>query len=220
MSDRVCGCGAELGPDWYVCRGCVGTFRGLLSDLGGLMDDVDAAIGKQLRFGGGGGRRGSDRPLPIDVLVVETAWTARQAVLKWVDWVAAVRGHPVPAAWSEVGTYLRESSGWLSRHPSGPEAIAAVVSAVRRVRRSTDAPPEHPYVGKCSSCGHEVHASATAVIAGCRYCGAEVDVPTLRDETLRRVRDHLVTAADAERLFDEMGIKLTADLVRKWRKTW
>lgn len=218
MSDRLCTCGVVLGPDWYVCRACAGRLRGLLSDLGGLMDALDAALGKQLRFGGGGGRRSADRPLPIDERAMESAYVARQTVLVWVDWVASVRGHSVPDDWPLVGRYLRDALPWLSRHPRGPEGVDELTDAIRQAVRTVDVPAERPYVGACPACGRPVHAGRYALTTECRYCGVEVDVDETRAEALRRANEHLVTTKTAEAIFLKLGISVNAVLIRNLRR--
>ena len=97
-ADRTCPLGdAALSPDRYVCRTCTGTLRGLLSDLSGLMGDLDVSLAEQARFGETVGGRSNTTALAFGYAASEAGYVARQNILVWIDSITAVRGHAIPA---------------------------------------------------------------------------------------------------------------------------
>lgn len=165
--DRPCPIDSTTLPtDRFVCTTCTGTLRGLLTDLPGLMADLEAALAKQARFTtqrGGGTFEPTDpedarwpetaavTALPFAYGPSEAGYVARQAILVNLDWITAVRGHPNPRTWSGVGLYLRGALDWLARHPDGPDRIAELIAALRNVRAAIDRPADRHYVGTCGA---------------------------------------------------------------------
>lgn len=228
--DRTCPLdGATLPADAFVCRGCTATLRGLLSDLAGLMGDLDVALAKQARFGGNvGGRSSTTTALPFSYAASEAAWVARQTILVWVDWVAAVRGHDVPGTWAGVGAYLRTATAWIARHPDGPQCVEELTAAIRNARRCIDRPAERRYVGVCNGitvdadglaqvCTQELYALGDHDTVECSRCGAKYGVRARQDAMLEQLREVVLTAADMARAVDGLGVDLTPERIWQWK---
>lgn len=228
MSDsRICEVCEQtsIGPDVYVCPRCASTLSGLLTGLASKFDDLDAAIGRQLRFTGRVGAASTETTLPINLAASEAGWVARQTLLTWVDWVSAVRGELAPVGWDEVEAYLVGKVRWLVQHPGGAKAIDEMIAALRQARRAVDRPQERKYLGLCrpdyddlDRCVQAIYAPAAQIAARCPRCGVEHQVQDLLERMQRRVAGVKLTAADAERLLAEVGIRISADLIRQWRK--
>jgi hypothetical protein len=222
--------GAALPADRFVCRGCTGRLRGLLTDLPGLMGDLDVALAKQARFSGNVGGRSTTTALAFGYAASEAAWVARQTILVWIDWVTAVRGHRVPDTWGEVGDYLaRLALDWIARHPNGPQCVDELTAAIRQARHCIDRPAERRYVGVCNGttldadglaviCTQELYALGDHDTVECPRCGATYDVRARQDAMLNQIRDHVLTAADMARAVDGLGVDITFDRIRQWKR--
>lgn len=220
----------ELPYNAYVCRPCTGTLRGLLTDLPGLMDDVEAAVGRQLRFNTRqGGSRSAETPLPINPAASDTGWTARQTILIYVEEVAAIRGHTVPQTWYSIGHYLADSANWMSRHPSAEEWFDALIYALREARRATDRPADKVYAGTCNGnnvdsdgllvvCVQQLYAHPGAQTVTCPACGTEHPVSDRRQHMLNKVKGMHLPAADLARAVNGLlGTELATATIRSWR---
>lgn len=222
----------ELPHNAYICRPCVGTLRGLLTDLPGLMDDIDAAIGRQLRFTTRNGTaRSAETPLPVNMAASSNAWTARQTILTYVDEIATIRGHTIPQTWHTIGTYLTDSATWMSRHPDAEEWFGALTYALREARRTVDRPADKVYAGKCGGnnidhngllieCQQALYAHPGAQTVTCPICGTEWPVADRRQHMLNRVQNMHLPAPDLAKaingLLNETIVQ--ASTIRQWRK--
>lgn len=241
--DRPCPIdGAALPADRYVCRTCTGTLRGLLTDLPGLMGDLETALAKQARFTtqrGGGHFEHPDpddtrwpetaavTPLPFAYAASEAGYVARQTILITLDWVTAVRGHPNPPTWAGVSDYLRDAADWLARHPDGPDRIAELIAALRNARAATDRPADRHYIGICGAlidvdlrpidCPQELYADDHATHVTCPRCGTPWPVADRRTAMRERIEDHHLAAADMERVLAQIGVDVPARLIRLWK---
>lgn len=236
--DRVCplthrdtGQGA-MPSDWFVCRTCTSTLRGLLTDLPGLMTDLDVALAGQVHFIAQRGETRTETPDPEDARWPQTTavtragfaagpseagWVARQTILTWVDWVTAVRGHTVPQTWTDVGTYLRAAVDWIARHPDGPQAIDELTAGIRQARQAIDRPADQHYLGLCPTCTHALYAPDHAHTITCPRCTTHHQTADLRARLVTRIEHHTMTATDASRVLAEVGIDIPARLIRLWK---
>lgn len=222
----------DLPPDRYVCARCTATLRGLLTDLPGLMADIEDATAKRLRFGGTAVRRqAADHPLPLSLAASDAGWVARQTLLAWTDWITAVRGHRVPDTWREVGDYLagwhRGAIDWVSRHPDGPVCVDELTAALRQARAAVDRPAERQYAGPCTAttvdddglaadCTGELYARPGATEVACPECGAVYPLAQRRAWLLEQAEDRLLPAAELARAVDGLGVVVTSSTVRSW----
>jgi len=223
----------QLDPDQYVCRRCTGRLRGLLSDLPGLMGDLDIALTQQARFTARVGSRSTERRLPLGLPAADAAFVARNTILANTEWVAAVRGHPIPQTWTAIAGYLTAATTWLSRHPDGPQVVDELTAAVVNARRTIDRPADRAYLGRCGAllevvdvdgltgavdCAHELYARDDQVVVDCPHCGTTWNVRTRQDRMLEQLRDHLLPAVDVARAVDGLGRPVTPELIRQWKR--
>lgn len=228
MTDnRLCGVCEQtsISPDVYVCPRCARTLSGLLTDLTGKFDDLDAAIGRQMRFTGRVGSASTEPGLLINLAASEAGWVARQTLLTWVDWVTSIRGEAAPNGWAEVEAYLLGKVGWICQHPDGASAVDEMIAALRQARGAVDRPQERKYLGLCrpgnddlDRCMQAIYANPARAVARCTRCGAEHMVQDLLQRMQRRISNVELTAASAAKLLDEVGISIRPDLIRLWRK--
>lgn len=217
----------DLDPDRYVCRGCTGRLRGLLTDLAGLMDDLDTALARQARFAREANvhRRGAEEPLPFAVGPSEAGYVARATILVWVDWVTAVRGHTTPRTWRTVGEYLHDATDWIAAHPDGPNAVDELTAALRQARWAIDRPADRRYLGLCQGhrtdgtpCRQALFARDDQTTVECRRCHHPWPVDELLAELRARIEDHELPAADAARLLTEVGVRVDVNTIRQWKR--
>lgn len=223
------GAAPELPADRYVCRQCTGTLRGLLTDLPGLMDDLDAALGRRLHFTTRTGSRATTAPLPFQPAASEAGYVARQTILVHLDWVCAVRGHHAPDTWAGVGAYLRDAVDWVARHPDGPQVVDELTAALRQARHAVDRPADRAYVGVCGGtlvdgddlvqvCAEQLYAHPDRDTVTCPRCGTAWLVAERRARMLDQLRDLVLTATDLARAVDGLGVEVTAQRIRQWKR--
>lgn len=220
--------GEALPPDRYVSRTATGTLRGLFTDLPGLMADLDIALAKQARFAARVGARSTGTPLPFSYAASEAGWVARTTILIWVDWVTAIRGHPLPQTWAGIAAYLRSAVDWIARHPDGPRCVDDLTAALRNARHAIDRPADRRYAGVCggttinadgaaTKCTEALYGLFDADDVECTRCGARWPIRQRRQQMLTALEDHHLTAVDLARAVDGFGVTVTAQLVRQWK---
>jgi hypothetical protein len=228
----------QLDHDQYVCRACTGRLRGLLTDLPGLMADLDIALTQQARFSARVGSRATEARLPIGLPASDAAFVARTTILANVEWITAVRGHGIPQTWAMIATYLVEATPWLSRHPDGPQVVDELTAAVVNARRVIDRPADRTYLGRCGAlveiditayadpapvavavdCPHELYAPVDRPDIDCPRCGTAWNVRARQDTLLAQLREHVLPAVDVARAVDGLGTPITPEVIRQWKR--
>lgn len=132
--------GHKLAPGRTVCTACVGTLRGLLTDLPDKMEALTAALGRLLRFQDRVGGRNAETPVPINTKASTVAYQARMRLLAWTDHIAHARGEATPATWAAIGQFLDVRAHWIAAQHDGPEAITALTDTLRDVNQVIDRP--------------------------------------------------------------------------------
>ncbi len=228
----------QLGHDQYVCRACVGRLRGLLTDLPGLMADLDIALTQQARFRAHVGSRSTETRIPFGLPASDAAFVARTTILANVEWITAVRGHKIPQTWSTIAAYLVEATGWLSRHTDGPQVVDELTAAVVNARRVIDRPADRTYLGRCGALveidvtgyadpapvrvavnrAQELYAPVDRADIDCPRCGTTWGVRARQDTLLAQLRDHVLPAVDVARAVDGLGTSITPEVIRQWKR--
>lgn len=223
----------HLPPDRYVCPACTGRLRALLTDLPGLMGDLDVALTRQARFTARVGSRAVEQRVPFAPPAADAMFVTRNAVLANVEWVAGIRGHAIPDTWSTVAEYLDGALAWIAQHPDGAQVIDEVTAALVQARRAIDRPAERRYVGRCGAlietldvdgtpepltCPQQLYAYADRADVTCPCCGTTWDVHARQDAMLAELRDHLLPAADIARAVDGLGVDLTVERIWQWKR--
>jgi len=224
-----CGCCGRPVPDHaYVCPGCASGLHEHLVRLtgGGLADELDVALARQAKLGGGGGgRHGDEQPLAFGYAASEAIWVLRSALVGWVRVLLEdLPGHHPPA------DTLPGMADWLARRvetlrhmPEGPEAVDELTAAVRQAEAAVAPLGDRVYVGPCageldggSPCGEGLYAAPESTLTACRACGAVYVVPQRRAWLLEAAEDVLGTATEIARAVTNLGRPVTAERIRKW----
>lgn len=237
--DRACPLdGAHLPPDRTVCRTCTGTLRGLLTDLPGLMGDLVVTLTRQARYGPRVGARTTTNPLPFAYGASEARWVAHTTLVGWTFWVADIRAHRRPETWGEIAGYLRDHGGldWAAQHPDGPQLVEELTAALRNARRAIDRPADRAFIGTCgalieidvvvdghrtllpASCPEELYAPVDRDEIDCPRCGTTWNVRARQDAMLTDLRDVLLPAVDVARAVDGLGVDITPERIRQWKR--
>ncbi|MBB2909304.1 hypothetical protein FHS43_000550 [Streptosporangium becharense] len=215
-----------------------------VADADGLAAELDTALARQARLGGGG-RRGAETPLGYGEAAAEAIAVLRSALAGWVR-VLDRHGQPVgPACPSRCGhgscawittrilpkNTLPAMAAWLAdripdlrRHPAGGEAVDELGAAIRHARNAIDRGrgAELVYCGPCShrgddgrTCMTDLYARPGARLVQCR-CGAITDVRARRAWLLREAEGVLGTAAEIARALTRLDRPVTPERVRQW----
>ena len=228
MTERLCPItGQPLSPDRYVSPAAVNRLRAALVDLPGLMRDLTAATGGQLRFTDPNGPRPTERPLPVNLVAADAAYATRTTVLRWTTWVAQARNENTPRHWHAVAEYLDIRAHWLATQPAAGEAFDELLDAIATGRRATDRPADRHYAGTCDAlieldgqaqtCGTELYATRDTV--DCPRCGTRWNVAERRTAMLDSIRDMVFPATDLARALTALtGTDVKAATVRQWAK--
>jgi hypothetical protein len=163
---------------------------GMLAAVPQLLDQLDVAISKQARVGGGGkAGKGSARetnPINFGALKAKDALVTEVAI--WGYDAALIRSGP---------------------HPE--RAVSGIGRAVKEAFRCIDRAQEREYLGRCyfvadgEECQAELWAKPNAKEVTCRLCGYEHNVSDRRMDMLEMARDVICTVKEASQYVGEVG---------------
>jgi hypothetical protein len=202
-----------LAGDAYICPTCVEAWECQLGNVAALVEDLELAQRKQVRFGdpSGGHSSQTDPPMPIDLAAGYWLHRLHNELVGQIRLICEVNGLDVPRLDTTVAmsrwllgqsariAYLPEADGWGLIHD--------LDQCYRDCVGQIDAPARRKYVRVCE-CGLSVWA--TRETARCA-CGAEYDVEAEYEARMEFARDALVTLAEAA---DGGMAKL--DTIKKW----
>lgn len=234
MNQRTCTvCTSRpLAPGRTACTTCVGTLRGLLTDLPDKIEALDAAIGRRLHFGTPyrHGARSTTRPLPINMRAADQGHQARMLLLQWVDHIAHQRQEPIPDTWPDIQQFLDVRATWIAAQDFGPDAITALTTALRDIIHLIDRPADRHYAGPCTAtttdhdglavdCDGELYAATNRPEVQCPRCGAIYPVAERREWLLEQAWDTIATGPDIARALAGNafgGITVNLSTLRRW----
>lgn len=186
-------CGAPT--DAYVCRPEAQALAVELLRAAGHAEDVEAVITRQTRYGGGG-RGGSDEPMPGDFTASAKLAPIVTAIGGWArivseetgrrpHWRPAAgplcrpTGRPCihdscqvilrrtrPTALARDAAWLARQVEWLRKHPAAAEAFRDLEKACADLARLNDSPPDRELVGMCD-CGKVLYARHSQAFITC-----------------------------------------------------
>lgn len=233
-------CGKPAG-DGIICRGCLGKLEKMLAEVPWLIDQLDLAITKQVRFVASGGKvsvKGQSAPLMLnlqasdlraDLAIKLASWTSDMARSKSITAVA-VHNPTLAAAW--LLRHLEDVRVFIAAGDLVEEISAARAAAMYVV----DRPAEKRYLGECGfefdRDGEKIRCTETLwgfdrdSETVCRTCGAEWStgerIVAIRDRAVTGMNDRIMTAGQAAETMVAYGIgtednatKLR-DRIRKW----
>lgn len=230
----TCPCGRPLSGD-SLCVDCSHALQVAISDVSAYWCDLDTVKARQTRYGGTGGGRGGEKPLPVDARFL--GWEAdgsrlQEAVKNTVGtWGRAVmeerpvfagpthdsclhitcstlrRSRPPRDDVASVCRYLLGQADWIRTQHWAPEILDELQDAAEQLRRMVDRPADRWYAGKCGedSCQRDLYVKAGAKVTTCDACGYLHNVEEHRTALLQQAHDRLGTAAEIARAISWLG---------------
>jgi hypothetical protein len=228
-----------------ICGACTAELDRELAAVPGLAEDLDLAITRQTRMGGGSvGGHSDERPLPWHERASEAATVLQVTLLGWArvlnDTVRPLQGpvccscqHPT-CLYADLGrephhqpartaAWLRRHTGALIRHPAGPDAVDEILAAARNARWAVDAPPRDLiYAGPCNGCEGDLYARPGASRVACRWCRDEeggrltYEVAARRQWMLDALEDLELTAPAIARALSSLKRPIKPALLHTW----
>jgi hypothetical protein len=216
-----------------------------LGNISTYWRDLDTVKGRQTRYGGSGGGRGGDKPLPVDLRFLGATEdgsllqeACKNTIATWTRIVMeekpALAG-PVHASClhvtcsqmrrsryprDEVGScclYLLGHADWIRTKDWAPEILDELDNLEAQLRRFVDRPRDRWYAGPCADCGKALYAKAGATYVTCEACGISYHVEDRRADMLNRAYDLCATASEIARAISWLGHEvINAERIRKW----
>jgi len=215
MADSpVCGvCGAPVGDGARLDARCTRELAAALLQAASIAPDLDDAVAKQLRRGGGGARaKGHERPLPLDLDASDAAGMLR---LELAGWLAAAGA---PAALGGIAPMAMLLLGWLPelrQHPRAAEAHRGILGRVQRAAQCVDRLPERAPAGKCDQCGAQLLAELGADEVTCQ-CGMVTVALMQRRRERAAAADVLGTPSEIAGALRDIGIAVRPSTISSW----
>jgi hypothetical protein len=228
-----CYCGAPA-PDAWLCKSHDLELEQRLSELPALVDDLQAHIGRQLRFSTGRiGGRSSETQLPVRVdnryylsRASTLAADLRNVLVGVIRHLVESRGvRTMPA------DDLSAMASWVgarARSVCADETASETLHDIRRLSTSiltvVDRPADLTYLGICSidhggqECPSKLYAPPEATHATCETCGWRHDVEQRRAVLRERARDTLMTIPELKDALPEvLGVPINHSTLRSWK---
>lgn len=242
MSDCICGRPAGSSA---ICSDCSHKLQTALGDISSYWRDLDTVKARQTRYGGSGGGRGGEKPLPVDVRFLgiwEDGSMLQEQVLNTVGtWgrlvmeerpeitgpthdtclhvsCSVLRRSRKPR--NDVAAYCRYLLGhadWIRTQHWAPEILDELTDAAGQLRRMVDRPAEKWFAGPCDVCKRDLYAKTGAAVVECKECQLTYDVQERRGWLLDQINDQLFTATEIARAVSWLGSDpLTPERIRTW----
>lgn len=239
-----CPCGRPAGSS-AICENCSHALQVALGDISSHWVDLDTVKARQTRYGGSGGGRGGEKPLPVDARFL--GWDAdgsrlQEAVKNTMGtWARLVmeerpvitgpthdaclhvtcsvlrRSRPPRDDVASVCRYLLGHADWIRTQHWAPEILDELTDTAGQLRRMVDRPADRWYAGLCGECGAGLYAKVGAYEIACKECAHTTLVHDRRTTLLREAADRLVSAALIARAVSWLGEDpLTSAKVRLW----
>ena len=219
MTATPCGsCKAPIGDSAYLCTGCTGKLAELLKLAADIAPDLDDAVAKLLRRGGG--RRASQQvPLPYDLAASQAVSELRFTLTVWVRVVAKSNPSPqmvLPGELTVVmARWLHVRIGLLRQHHHAAEALAEIRDAVHRALAVIDRQPERVSAGLCDNCGRQLLAELGADSVTCA-CGMTALALTEKRRERAEAADVLGTPAELSAVMASLGVHVAPSTISGW----
>ena len=218
------GCGRPA-PDSTICSHCAWLLERDLGDIGALGQhlaaELDVALSRQVRIGGGsGGRRSPEVPLAFGYDPSEASYVLRSTLVAWVRELVA--GDWPADTLESMSAWLLARMPELAGHADAAMAFDEVTNAVANARRAVDAPVARVFAGICGEhdCPGSVYGRPGHEWATCEACGAGFEVASRQQQMRDDLDDRLFSAAEIATLGVYLGEafdrKRTRNLLTKW----
>jgi len=218
MTAPECAAGCRRpSPSAVICGTCADGLSAALAMAASIAGDLDDAIARQLRHGGGGRRSGDEQPLPVDLRAADAARELHGCLSGWVQVIAEtapMMSTPDTIRW--MAEWLRARMRWIAAHDAAADICREVTRAVSRAAMVLDGPPPREYAGPCPACGNDVLGQPGAAIAACTRCGHSVEVAAQQDAMRAAMDDMLFTAGELVSMAKALGQPVSEFTVRSW----
>lgn len=241
---NTCPCGRPLSGD-SLCVDCSHALQVAISDVSAHWCDLDTVKARQTRYGGTGGGRGGEKPLPVDARFLgwEADGSRLQEAVKntMATWARVVldekpiyegpshstclhvscsvcrRNRPPQDDVPSVCRYLLRHADWVRSQMWAPEILDELTYTAEQLRRMVDRPADRWYAGPCNDCGKAMYAQVGALEVVCKDCNYTTQVRDRRTVLLKEAAEKLVPAALIARAVSWLGEDpLTSAKVRLW----
>lgn len=217
MTASACGsCGSAV-QDATICTGCTRDLAELLLLAASISTDLDDAVAKLLKRGGGGRSSETSAPLPVDLAASEVA---RALHMQLAACAAVLHIADLELPWPDgdiasIARWLAARLGDIRQHETAPRMLSTVRDAVHRAIVVIDRQPERVPAGQCEACGTVLLADLETDTATCR-CGNVVT--GLIDERYRRATeaDQLGTPAELVGYCRAVGVTVKRGTITSW----
>ena len=212
----ACGSCTAPVPDGYLCQGCTRDLAMLLLTAASITADLDDAVARLLKRGGGGRRTEAEAPLPLDVAASNAASSLRLELAVWSATVAPMSELPpiVPRI-RDLARYLARHLSEVRQHPRAAIAHRDIRAAVHRALAAVDRKPERAPAGLCDNCGRQLLAELGADSV---TCGCGMTALALQDKRRERAAaaDVLGTAGEISGALARIGIIVPRGTITSW----
>jgi hypothetical protein len=174
----------------WLCTDCCAAVETMLAAAPQLVDQLEVAISKQAKIGGGGkagkGSVHERSPINFGALAVRDALLVELAL--WGDDINAIR-----------------------KHPKAGEIASGIGKVVKQAYQAIDRMADRKYLGKCNHkldglyCQEELWVRPKAKEIRCRSCQYEHNVANRRADMLDMAEDLICTPREASRYIGEVG---------------
>lgn len=203
-----------LAGDGYICPSCVESWEVNLGNITALVEDLEIAERKAVRFAPSGGSS-SGEPEIANLAAGYWLGRLRNELVGQIRLICETGHIKVP----ELRDNTVAMSRWLLRQSArlpkmgedeGWGLVHDLDQMVRDCLTVIDAPARRKYVLECETCSLAVWARGDAETARCA-CGAEYDVAAEHEARMMVARDYLVTIDEAAAM-----AKVRAGTIRQW----
>jgi len=244
VTDNQCTCG-QPANDAYICSSCCTAMEIALGNISAYWADLDTVKGRQTRYGGSGGGRGGEKPLPVDLRFLgvwedgsmlqeatkNTIGTWARVVLEersvlagpahvaclHVSCSIARRSRPPRDDVASCCRYLLGHADWIRTKDWAPEILDELDALEAQLRRIVDRPADKWFAGPCDGCDRDLYAKVGAKSVDCKECDRVYDIAIRRAALLAEAEDYLANATELARAVSWLGSEpLTAARVWKW----
>ena len=174
----------------WLCTDCCAAIETMLAAVPALVDQLEVAISKQAKIGGGGkagkGSIHERSPINFGALAVRDALMVELAL--WGDDINVIR-----------------------RHVQAADIASGIGKAVKNAYRAIDRMADRKYLGKCNhklgglNCPEELWVRPNAKDIRCKSCQYEHNVANRRLDMLEMAEDMIVTPREAAQYIGEVG---------------
>lgn len=225
-------CGASTRPDHPLCPVDTAMLHTLLSQLPGILDELDVALTRQAKLRPVKGAAVQDAvELPFNLSAAEAARDIRTLLLPWVRAVHLGTGvaYQPRTSTAALARGLWNWRQWLGRHHEADRLLAGLQYTVGSVRAIIDTRVEKVFVGSCRSvfnsegerqpvCPEHMYAPARNTEFTCARCGTKHDVKNRQQQAIAAAENRVLPPQTIARALTRNGQALSVERLYNWSK--